>query len=82
MSKCYSMKVEDLFENIDDDPDNVTMMLTDEMMKEMGVDIGDTLMVEYNDHGVVIRKKDETPSREYQIARAARIDENVPPEFE
>jgi|SaaInlLV_10m_DNA_1039704.scaffolds.fasta_scaffold26896_3 antitoxin component of MazEF toxin-antitoxin module len=82
MSKCYSMKVEDLFEDIEGDPDNVTMMLTDEMMKELGVDIGDFLMVDSNDYGIVIRKKDETPSRAYQIARAALIDENVPPEFE
>jgi antitoxin component of MazEF toxin-antitoxin module len=56
--------------------------LTDEMMKELGVDIGDFLMVDSNDYGIVIRKKDETPSRAYQIARAALIDENVPPEFE
>jgi len=76
------MKVEDLFEDIEGDPDNVTMMLTDEMMKELGVDIGDTLMVDSNDYGIVIRKKEELPSREYQIARAALIDENVPPEFE
>lgn len=81
MSKCYSMKVEDLFCDIEDDPDNVTMMLTDEMMKELGVDIGDTLVVDYNDHGVVIRKK-ETLSKEYQISRAALIDKNIPPDFE
>ena len=77
-----TIKVEDLFEEIEGDPDNVIMKLPPIIMESLGLDIGDTLVVEYGTNGLVFRKKEEHPTKEYETARGNLIDKNVPPEFD
>jgi hypothetical protein len=39
-------------------------------------------VVEYGTNGLVLRKKEEHPTKEYETARGNLIDKNVPPEFD
>ena len=42
----YTYKVEDIFEDIEDDPDNVLMNIPPEILEQMGWKEGDTLNIE------------------------------------
>jgi len=79
--KNHTVKVEDLFEDIEDDPDNVIMNIPPTVLASLGLDIGDTLMVECVQNSLVLRKKENHPTKEYETNRAELIDKNVPPEF-
>lgn len=59
MSKSTVYKVEDIFEDIEGDEENVLMNIPDEIMKEMGWTEGDTLSISVNDGQISISKKEE-----------------------
>lgn len=56
-AKYQTYKVEDIFEDIEDDPDNVIMNIPPLISAQMGLDIGDTLVVESVGESLVLRKK-------------------------
>jgi AbrB family looped-hinge helix DNA binding protein len=60
----YTYKVEDIFEDIEDDPDNVLMNIPPEILEQMGWKEGDTLNIEVTDNNqisitLVKKEKDE-----------------------
>jgi len=50
-------KVEDIFEEIPDDPKNVLMNLPPEICEEMGLEPGDNIKIELGDQGTLIITK-------------------------
>ena len=54
---CYTYKVEDIFEDDPDNPDNVLMIIPEEILKEVGWKPGDTLVIEQQENGTVILTK-------------------------
>lgn len=57
MSKQYTYKVEDIFEDIPDDPEHINMKIPEEIAKEIGLEPGDTIKVLWGDQGTVILQK-------------------------
>ena len=54
-------QVEDIFEDIPDDPKNVIMKIPDEIAKQVGIDPGDAVKVLWGDKGsIVIQKLEQT----------------------
>ena len=51
-----TFKVEDIFEDIPGDPDNVIMRIPPELMESAGWQNGDTLNIEIEDGAIVISK--------------------------
>lgn len=50
-------KVEDIFEDIEDDEENVLMNIPDEILEQMGWKEGDVLQFEEEEGSIVITKK-------------------------
>lgn len=59
MEDKFVYKVEDVFHDIDGDPDNVNMTIPPEIMEKMGWKEGDVIRVENDKHGLVITKVEE-----------------------
>tara|TARA_B100000497_G_C7364634_1_gene235861 strand:+ start:87 stop:308 length:222 start_codon:yes stop_codon:yes gene_type:complete len=57
MSKQYEYKVEDIFEDIPNDPKNVKMTIPPEIMEQVGLESGDTIKISYGDQGTLIIEK-------------------------
>ena len=57
MRKQYVYKVEDIFEDIPDDPKNVNMTIPPEIMEQIGITTGDTVKISYGDQGSLIIEK-------------------------
>lgn len=60
----YTYKVEDIFKDIDEDPDNVLMNIPPEVLEQMGWKEGDTLNIAVTDNNqisitLVKKEKDE-----------------------
>jgi len=62
LNKVY--KVEDIFQDIPDDPENVLMTIPPEVMEKMGWKEGDNIKVKVGDQGTVIIEKVEEPTKE------------------
>lgn len=56
MDKVITKKVEEIFEDIEGDEDNILMTIPPEIMELQGWKEGDTLRFETNDHGLTITK--------------------------
>ena len=56
MMEKLIFNVEDIFEDIPGDPDNVIMKIPPEILERNGWNTGDTLSVEIQDGAIVIRK--------------------------
>lgn len=56
-TKTWTYKVEEIFEDIPDDPKNVKMTIPPEICKQMGLVPGDKLKVLLGDQGTVIIQK-------------------------
>lgn len=52
--KLIEYKVEDIFTNIPDDPDNVTMTIPPEIMEAQGWTEGTRIKIEVGDKGTII----------------------------
>ena len=52
--KFIEYKVEDIFTNIPDDPDNVTMTIPPEIMEAQGWTEGTRIKIEVGDKGTII----------------------------
>ena len=50
-------KVEDIFTNIPDDPDNVLMKIPDEICEQLGLKEGDTVTINVENEGLKIQKQ-------------------------
>lgn len=59
MTKQFTYKVEDIFEDIEGDEDNVLMTIPPEILELQGWKEGDTLKVEWGDKGSVVISKKE-----------------------
>jgi bifunctional DNA-binding transcriptional regulator/antitoxin component of YhaV-PrlF toxin-antitoxin module len=57
MTKQYVYKVEDIFEDIPDDSENVLMNLPQEVMDQVGIGPGDTVKILLGDQGSLIIEK-------------------------
>jgi hypothetical protein len=66
MSKVHTYKVEDIFEDIPDDPKNVLMNLPQEVMDEAGIKPGDTIKVLLGDQGTLIIEKVKKENNEQE----------------
>jgi hypothetical protein len=56
----HTYKVEDIFEDDPDNPDNVLMTIPEEILKEVGWRPGDTVIIEQRDDGsIMLSKKEE-----------------------
>ena len=66
MSKVHTYKVEDIFEDIPDDPENVLMNLPQEVMDEAGIKPGDTIKVLLGDQGTLIIEKVKKENNEQE----------------
>ena len=56
MSKVITYKVEDIFEDIEGDTDNVLMNIPPEISERMGWQPGDVLKINVEDGNIVINK--------------------------
>jgi bifunctional DNA-binding transcriptional regulator/antitoxin component of YhaV-PrlF toxin-antitoxin module len=66
-NKNFIYKVEDIFEDIPDDPENVLMNLPQEVMDEVGISPGDTVKILLGDQGsLIIEKIKENSGEEEQ----------------
>lgn len=59
MTKQFTYKVEDIFEDIEGDEDNVLMTIPPEILELQGWKEGDTLKVEWGDNGSIVISKKE-----------------------
>lgn len=58
--KTWTYKVEDIFEDIPEDPENVIMKFPPEICEKMGLKPGDKMKVLVGDQGtIIIQKLDE-----------------------
>jgi len=80
--KIRDYPADNLFEDIEDDPENVLMNIPRAILVQMGLDIGDELVVEYSDNGLVLRKKKVAFDEEYEFVRAQKIEDTEPYEIE
>lgn len=55
--KTWTFKVEDIFEDIPDDPENVNMKIPEEIANAIGLVPGDTVKVLWGDQGTIIIEK-------------------------
>ena len=55
--KAFIYKVEDIFEDIPDDPKNMNMTIPPEIMEKVGLKEGDTIKISYGDQGTIIFEK-------------------------
>ena len=58
MSKIITYKVEDIFQDIEGDPDNVNMNIPPEISERMGWIEGDILKITVEDGQISINKKE------------------------
>lgn len=58
-NKTWTYKAEDIFQDIENDPDNVNMTIPPEIMEKMGWKEGDTIRVLVGDQGTVSIEKVE-----------------------
>jgi len=58
MSKIITYKVEDIFQDIESDPDNVNMTIPPEISERMGWEPGDVLKITVEDGVISIEKKE------------------------
>lgn len=56
-NKTYN--VDDIFEDIPGDPDNVIMKIPPEILEQSGWKTGDTLIIEAEEGRLILKKKDE-----------------------
>jgi AbrB family looped-hinge helix DNA binding protein len=64
MSDTITYKVEDIFEDIDGDDENVLMNIPPEVSERMGWKPGDTLRITVEDGNLVIVKVEESNGEE------------------
>lgn len=57
MSKQWTYKVEDIFEDIPNNPEEVLMNIPEEVSKEIGLVPGDKIKVSIGDQGTLIIEK-------------------------
>lgn len=57
VKKVYTYKVEDIFEDIPNDPKNILMNLPPEIMKEANIHPGDSIKISLGDQGSLIIEK-------------------------
>ena len=58
MTKVITYKVEDIFQDIEGDPDNVNMTIPPEISERMGWEPGDVLKITVEDGVISITKKE------------------------
>jgi frataxin-like iron-binding protein CyaY len=57
--KTYTYNADDIFEDIEGDPENVLMKIPEEILEAQGWKEGDTLKIEWGDQGSVVISKKE-----------------------
>ena len=65
--KQWTFKVEDIFEDIPDDPENVTMTIPEEIQKAAGIHPGDTVKILWGDQGTIIIEKVDLEKKEPNV---------------
>ena len=65
-SKVYSYKVEDIFEDIPNDPKNVNMTIPPEISEAAGIKPGDTVKILIGDLGSLIIQKVDKKEKDEQ----------------
>ena len=51
-----SWKVEEIFQEIPGDPDNVNMVIPDEIAKQLDLQEGDTIRIQVTESGLILSK--------------------------
>ena len=62
--KQWTFKVEDIFEDIPDDPENVNMTIPPEICEAAGFQPGDKIKILWGDQGTIIIEKVEEETNE------------------
>jgi len=57
MSKTWTYKVEDIFEDIPDDLENVNMNIPPEVMEAAGFKVNDKISIKWGDQGTIVIEK-------------------------
>lgn len=52
-------KVEEIFQEIPGDPDNVNMIIPDEIVEYLGLKAGDPIRIQVTEDGLIISRDDE-----------------------
>lgn len=63
-SKRWTFKVEDVFEDIPDDPNEVLLKIPEEVAEQVGLEPGDPIKVLWGDQGTIIIEKISTEELE------------------
>ena len=63
MTKQFTYKVEDIFEDIEGDEDNVLMTIPPEILELQGWKEGDKIKVEWGDQGTIVITKVENDGK-------------------
>ena len=64
-AKTWTFRVEDIFEDIPEDPKNCMMKIPDEIAQQAGLVPGDKIKVLWGDQGtIIIEKVKETDAKE------------------
>lgn len=78
-TRITDFPADEIFEDIPDDPDNVVMKIPRPICAQLGIDIGDVIVVEYGDNGgLILRKKESEFTKEYEDMRAQMIEDVEP----
>lgn len=62
--KQWTYKVEDIFEDIPDDPENVNLRIPEEVAEQVGLKPGDPIRVLWGDQGTIIIEKVNNDTKE------------------
>ena len=64
MTKNHTYKVEDIFEDIEDDPEHVNMTIPPEVCEAAGIEAGDTVKITLEGEQLIITKVKENNGQE------------------
>ena len=62
--KSWTFKVEDIFEDIPDDPENINMKIPEEIAEAAGMMPGDKIKILWGDQGTIIIEKVDSDKKE------------------
>ena len=65
--KTWEFKVEDIFEDIPEDLENVNMTIPEEIQKAAGIHPGDTVKILWGDQGTIIIEKVDLEKKEPNV---------------
>ena len=69
-NKQFVYKIEDIFEEIPEDPENINMIIPPEVAEKIGLEPGDPIKILWGDQGTIIVEKISKEDLENKISDA------------